>query len=85
MKLKDRKQVMRDFFRARMTKENNVINANKFFIINSIINYIYDAEEEKERMELLVVYGDLISKYLKNEVDLRWEDGRIVVDEAQHQ
>lgn len=85
MRLKDRKEVVRDLFKLKITKEENIIWASKFFIINSIINYVYDIKDEKERMQLLLLYGDLITKFLKNEIDLRWQDGRILVDEAQAQ
>jgi hypothetical protein len=83
MRLKDRKEVIRDMFKHYVKKDDNVILANKFFIINSIINYVYTTQDEKERMKLLLFYGDLITRYLKNEIDLHWEDGRVLVDEVE--
>jgi hypothetical protein len=79
MRLKDRREIIRDLFRKYIPQKENIIEAKKLFIINSVINYVYNHEDQKEIGKLLGFYGELISKYLKDEVDLYWKDGRIAV------
>jgi hypothetical protein len=79
MRLKDRREIIRDLFRKYIPQKENLIEAKKLFIINSVVNYVYSHEDQKEISKLLAFYGELISKYLKDEVDLYWKDGRIAV------
>jgi metal-responsive CopG/Arc/MetJ family transcriptional regulator len=79
MRLKDRREIIRDLFRKYIPQKENLIEAKKLFIINSVVNYVYGHEDQKEINKLLAFYGELISKYLKDEVDLYWKDGRIAV------
>ena len=54
-----------------------------FFIINSIIQDLFrgkDANSIDKR--LLGQYADLIDRYLKNEVDILWKDGKLMVEEV---
>jgi hypothetical protein len=86
MTLKDPKKIIRNLFDKHATKMDNVVYAEKLFIINTIVNYLfrdkhYTEIDKKELME----YGEVINKFLKNEVDIFWKDGKLMVqDEGRH-
>lgn len=80
MQLKDPKNIIRNLFTKYAKIEDNVIYAQKIFIINSIIKYIYrDAERNNVNKDELMFYGEAIDRYLKNEVDITWKHGKIIV------
>lgn len=80
MNLKDPKKILRDLFEKHADKIDNVVYAEKMFIINTIINYLF---KDKNYWELdkhkIIEYGELINKYLIDEVDIFWKDGTLMV------
>ena len=83
MKLKSRQEIIRDLFKRYTYKNENIVYGHKLFVINSIINYIYLDGDDKNVYNLIVYYSGLIDKYLKGELDLYWEDGKVRVEEVE--
>lgn len=77
---KDPKTIIRNLFNKYAKIDENVVYAQKIFVINSIISYIYrDHDRNKIDKDELMFYGEAIDKYLKNEVDIIWKNGKIVI------
>lgn len=80
MTIKDPKKILRDLFEKYASKEENVVYADKIFIINTVINYLF---KDKQYWELdkhtVMEYGEIINKYLAEEVDIYWQDGVLMV------
>lgn len=84
MTLKDPKKIIRNLFDKHSEKLDNVIYTEKLFVVNTIINYLFkDKHYTQLDKELVVEYGELINRYLKNEVDIYWKDGKLMVDEVE--
>jgi hypothetical protein len=82
MKFRDPKTIIRNLFNKYAKIDGNVVHAEKIFIINSIVNYIYrDSEKNKVDKDELMFFGEAIDRYLKNEVDIRWKNGKLVITE----
>ena len=81
MNLKDPKKVITGIFKKYVKIDGNIIYANKLFVINSIINQIYNEDTQTVSSKKLLEYGEIINRYLKNEVDILWKDGNIMVKE----
>lgn len=81
MNLKDPKKVITGIFKKYVKIDGNIIYADKLFVINSIINQIYNEETQTVSSKKLLEYGEIINRYLKNEVDILWKDGNIMVKE----
>ena len=79
MRLRDPKTIIRNLFNKYAKIDGNVVHAEKMFIINSVIKYLFENDAKKIDKEEIALYGDIIDKYLKNEVDILWEDGKLVV------
>ncbi len=80
MVLKSPKQIIRNLFEKHIEKLDNVIYADKLFIINSIISYIFkDKDYSKIDKGKLLEYGELINQYLDDEVDIYWDSGTLMV------
>jgi hypothetical protein len=83
MTVKDPQTIIRNLYQKYAKRTDNVIHAKKIFVINSIIKDIFsgvDANSVDKR--LLSQYAELIDRYLKDEVDIRWKDGKLVVEET---
>lgn len=83
MRLKSKQEIIRDLFKRYIYRNENIVYGHKLFVINSIINYIYVDDDEKNIYKLMVYYSGLIDKYLKGELDLYWEGGKIRVEEVE--
>jgi hypothetical protein len=83
MRLKSKQEIVRDLFKRYIYTKENIIYGHKLFVISSIINYIYEGDDEKNKYNLMVYYSGLIDRYLKDELDLYWQDGRIQVEEVE--
>lgn len=84
MTLKDPKKIIRNLFDKHSEKIDNVIYTEKLFIINSIVNYLFkDKYYTQVDKEKLAEYGELINRFLKDEVDIYWRDGKLMVDEVE--
>jgi hypothetical protein len=82
MKFRDPKTIIRNLFNKYAKIEENVVHAEKIFIINSVINYIYrDSDKNKVDKDELMFFGEAIDRYLKNEVDIRWKNGKLIITE----
>lgn len=80
MQLKDPKNIIRNLFTKYAKIEDNVVYAEKIFIINSVVKYIYrDAGKNSVNKDELMLYGEAIDRYLKNEVDIVWKHGNIII------
>ena len=81
--MKDPKKIIRGLFEKYAIKEDNVVFAEKLFIINSVINYLFkDKYYSDIDKNMILDYGELINKYLKGEVDIFWKDGTLMVEDA---
>ena len=81
MTLKQPKQIITSIFNKYVKKQDNVVYAEKLFIINTIINYLFSQGDPKTTSKKLLEYGEIINRYLNNEVDIYWQDGTIMVKE----
>ena len=76
------KKIIRNLYKKYAIVDGNLVDANKLFIINTIINYIFkDKEYKKVDSKQLADYGELISRFLKEEVDIYWKDDKLLVEE----
>ena len=57
--------------------EDNVVFAEKAFIINQVMNTISDKEIPEESIVKLLT---LVNKYVKNEVNISFNDGKLTVE-----
>lgn len=81
-RLKEPKKIIRDLFLKYATIEENVVHADKLFIINTVINYVFKNNDYRTiDKKLLLEYGELLNRYLKNEVDIYWQGDTIMVKE----
>lgn len=61
--------------------EGNLFLAEKLFVVNSIIQHLLGGGKYKSiDKKILLEYSILIDQYLKNDIDIRWEDGKLVVE-----
>ena len=88
MNLKSPKQIIRSLFQKHSEKLDNVVYADKLFIINTIVNYLFKDKDYRTLDKTKIVeYGELINQYLADEVDIYWKDGTLMVvekDDAEH-
>jgi hypothetical protein len=76
------KKIIRNLYRKYAIIDGNLIDADKLFVINTVINYIFkDKDYRSINTKELAEYGELINRYLKEEVDIYWEDDRLLVEE----
>jgi hypothetical protein len=76
------KKIVRNLYKKYAIVKGNLIDANKLFIINTVINHIFIGEDyRKVNTKQLAEYGELISRFLDNEVDIYWEDDKLLVEE----
>jgi len=84
MTFKDPKKILRNLFDKYHEKHDNVIYANKIFIINTVINYLFkDKDYRTLDKQKIVDYGEIINRYLADEVDIFWQDGILMVRELE--
>jgi len=82
MTLKDPKKILRNLFDKHHEKHDNVIYAEKIFIINTVINYLFkDKDYRTLDKQKIIDYGEIINRYLADEVDIYWQDGILMVRE----
>jgi hypothetical protein len=82
MNVKDPQKIISGLVQKYAKKENNIIYADKLFIINSIIAQLFDGVDYRQvDKKVLAEYGYIIDRYLKNEVDICWKDGKVQVEE----
>ena len=81
MTAKQPKQIITSIFKKYTKVDGNTVYADKLFIINTIINYLFREENKKNINKDLVYYGEIINRYLNNEVDIYWKSGKIMVKE----
>jgi len=81
MILKDPKQIITSIFKKYAKVEDNTIYAEKLFIINTVVNSLFREADNKNFSKKLVEYGEIINRYLKNEIDIYWRGDTIMVKE----
>lgn len=81
MVVKEPKVIIRNLFSKYAKIKDNVVYAEKLFIINTIINDLF--KEKAPNKSDLMYYGEIIDRYLKDELDITWKDGRILISEIQ--
>lgn len=81
MILKQPKQIISSLFRKYAILEDNVIYAQKLFIINTVVNYVFSETDTAVLSKRLIKYGEIITRYLNNEVDIYWKDDKLFVKE----
>ena len=85
MQLKDPKTIIRNLYQRHIDKEENVLYAEKMFIINTVINFLFKGKTYKEVDQFQVArYGEIIHKYLNSEVDIFWQDGILMVRDLEN-
>lgn len=78
------KNIIRNLFNKYAEKKDNVVYAEKLFLINTIINDLFkDSDKKPPNKNDLIYYGEVIDRYLKNELDIKWRDGKILISEFQ--
>ena len=77
--LKDPRDIVSGLYKKYVTKEDNVIHAEKIFFVNGLIREAFKKEDQQKIIHELMVWGEAIPKYLNNELDMVWKDGNIVV------
>lgn len=84
MVIREPKTIIRNLFNKYSKIKDNVIYAEKLFVINTIINELFrDKDKKPPNKSELMYYGEVIDKYLKDELDIKWKDGRILISEIQ--
>ena len=79
------KKIIRNLYKKYATIDGNLVDANKLFVINTIINFIFkDKDYRRVNTKQLAEYGELISRFLKNEVDIYWKDDKLLVEELEN-
>jgi hypothetical protein len=82
MNVKDPQKIISGLVQKYAKRQDNVIYADKLFIINSIIADLFAGVDYRQvDKKVLAEYGYLIDRYLKDEVDILWKDGKIQVEE----
>ena len=78
------RKIIRNLYKKYAIIEGNLIDAHKLFIINTVINHLFkDGDYRKVKTKELTEYGELISRFLKEEVDIYWEDDKLLVEELE--
>jgi len=84
MVAREPKNIIRNLFNKYANLKDNVVYAEKLFVINTIINHLFkDSDKKPPNKSDLMYYGEVIDRYLKNELDIRWKDGKILISEFQ--
>lgn len=84
MQLKDPKTIIKNLYHSRLHKEQNVVYAEKLFIVNTIINFLFKNKTYKEIDQFQIArYGEYIHKYFNDEVDIFWKDGILMIRELE--
>lgn len=81
MTLKQPKQIINGLFSKYAILEDNVVYAEKLFIINTVINYVFKERDRDITSKRLLKYGEIITRYLNNEIDIYWKDDKLFVKE----
>lgn len=85
MQIKDSKTIIRNLFHKHIEKEDNIIYADKMFVINTVINFLFRDKSYKEVDQFQVArYGEIIHRYLNSEVDIFWQDGILMVRDLEN-
>ena len=85
MTVKEPKTIIRNLFNKYATIKDNVVYAEKLFIINTVINYVFrDSEQKPVNKSELMYYGEVIDRYLKNQLDIHWKGDRLIISELQY-
>lgn len=80
MRVKDPKTILRNLFSEYKHKDQNVVYVEKLFIVNTVINYLFKDKSYRELDQFQIArYGELINRFLKEEVDIYWKNGRLMV------
>jgi len=83
MNLKDPKVVIRNLFKKYVHTDGNVIMAEKMFVVNSVVNWIFEEKSaEQVNKRDLAYYGEIIIKYFNNELDIALKDGKLIIKVA---
>jgi len=62
-------------------KDNVYYLGPKAFVANSVVQWLVDKIESGElEKESVGFYVDAINKYIKDEVNLRWDEGNLVIE-----
>jgi hypothetical protein len=81
MTLRQPKQIITSIFKKYAKRQDNVVYADKLFIINTVVNTLFKNRDSKNFNKDLVEYGEIINRFLNNEVDIFWEGDTIMVKE----
>ena len=82
MNLRSPKQIITNLYTKHAEKLDNVIYADKLFVVNSVICYLFK-DKDIHRVDKVKVleYGELINRFLDDEIDIYWRDGILMVRE----
>jgi len=85
MTVREPKTIIRNLFNKYAKMKDNVVYAEKLFVINTVINYVFrDSDQKPVNKSELMYYGEVIDRYLKNQLDIRWEADKLVISEFQY-
>lgn len=81
-----RREAFREFVEALLKDkrclftEGNVLYCDKLFIINGVVNRIYEMlVDDEANLEEVTNYLDYINMFIDDRVDIFWEHGQFVV------
>jgi hypothetical protein len=80
MTLKDPREIMAALRKKYLVRQDNLLDADRLFTINSVIKKLYhDLESEKIDKNTLIEFSSMIERCLKKEVDIYWKDGKLYI------
>lgn len=78
----DPERIIRNLYKKYAIVDGNLIDAHKLFIINTMIKHIFKDKDYKTiNTKQLAEYGELINRFLKDEIDIYWKDDKLLVRE----
>ena len=64
--------------------EDNVFYCDKLFIINSVVNQIYEMMTDDEvGINEMRTYLKYINLFIEDEIDITWEDGQFMFEDKE--
>lgn len=85
MQLRDQKSIIRNLYQKHMEVVDNIVYADKLFVINTVINFLFKDKSYKDIDQFQIArYGEVINKFLHDQVDIFWQDGTLMVRDLEN-
>lgn len=76
MRLKNENEILDELIKKFSQKKDNVYYLNRLFVANTVIRWIF---RETSQHEEILQYLMQVERFLKEEIDLYWKNGKIKV------